>query len=212
MKRSHLGVIPLFHLFEALPNFFFFSLLFCRFDRIQLSLFPQSDSRSVWSRQLTTTRLRRLDQQEPDGPEVRRAERKYCVIPWFTWNVERWYESARASCLFLKCCLTVWKKLNVMWFKKTNKKTSQIKKKKSSSSYFVHTCRYWNVQELCQVCLYLLGQLILWTVIKLSKLYFTFEILVVITFMERKAQCLLSVAFSLPRVSTGHRTVPVPPV
>lgn len=55
---------------------FFFPPL-CRFDRVQLSLFPQSHPRSVWSWHRATRR--QLVQQQPDGPEVRHAERKCCL-------------------------------------------------------------------------------------------------------------------------------------
>lgn len=52
------------------------SCFLCRFDRVQFSLFPKSHPRGVRSWRLTR---RQLVQQQPDRPEVCRAERKRCL-------------------------------------------------------------------------------------------------------------------------------------
>lgn len=58
----------------------------CRFDRVQLPLFPESHPRGVWSGQLASGR-RLVQQQQRGGAEVRHAERERCLgMHQFTWS------------------------------------------------------------------------------------------------------------------------------
>lgn len=96
----------------------------CRFDRVQFSLFPKSHPRSVWSWHLATRR--RLVQQQPDGPEVRRAERKCglkgrrrdCLVYLKRSEAARSGETIwkHKRLLSKKCRLTECEKLSHSWW------------------------------------------------------------------------------------------------